>query len=347
MYKGTFYDKNIRQKFSINVRFTDYGFEIFSPEFITKVNSSDVYVFDEKDKNTVVVKIGNDFPFSVLEVSDAGFKETLYRKYPQVQVKKNHESKGYMVLLTSVLVGLLVLVIGIIYAMPSIGEFVATFVPKEAEIKIGQNYYDSYKYSFKIDTAKTRAANEIFKALDYSKEYPLEITVVQDDIKNAFALPGGHIVVYDRILKDMKTAEEFAALIAHESSHVNHRHATKALGRTAGRSMVLSWIFGNYDGLIQISQEFLRISYTRELEEDADRSGFELMVKNKVNPKGMIALLENLKQGDELVPKAMKYTSTHPLTEDRINMVATLIKGKNYDFPKNPALEKVWEKLKY
>jgi predicted Zn-dependent protease len=111
--------------------------------------------------------------------------------------------------------------------------------------------------------------------------------------------------------------------------------------------MVLSWIFGNYDGLIQISQEFLRISYTRELEEDADRSGLELMVKNKVNPKGMIALLESLKQGDELVPKAMKYTSTHPLTEDRIKTVAALIQGKNYDFPRNPALEKIWEKLKY
>lgn len=346
MYKGTFYDRNLKQKLEVHIRITDYGFEVFNTGYIRKINSTDLYAIDQKDKQSLILKIGQEFPFSVLEVSDSQFVETIARTYKHIKIKKDHEAKGYLVLFVSLILGLSLLIAGVVYALPLIGEQVALQLPKEAEIKMGKASYASYSVSLKIDTAKTRIANDIFKTLNYGKEYPLEITVVNDEIKNAFALPGGHIVVYDGILKDMGSAEEFAALIAHESAHVNKRHATRTWGRMASTSMLMYWLLGNSEAMAKIGHEFIRASYSRELESEADRVGVEILTQNNLDPQGMVRLLKSLEKEEEKQPQSIKYLRSHPMSVDRIALVEAHIKTLKHNDSKNEALQKLWTKLK-
>lgn len=345
MYKGTFYDRNIKQKLEVNIRITDYGFEILNSGYITKINKADLYAIDQKDKHTLILKIGQDFPFSILEVSDPQFYEAIIRSYNHIKIKKDQAAKAYWFLFISLVLGLALLIVGAIYALPLIGEQIALQLPKQAEIKMGQASYASYGVSLKIDTARTKHANDIFKILNYGKEYPLEITVVSEPVKNAFALPGGHIVVYDGIIKEMGSAEEFAALIAHEAAHVNKRHATRTWGRMASTSMLMYWLFGDLEALAQISNEFVKASYSRDLESEADKVGVETLAQNSLDPQGMVRLLRSLEKEEKKEPYSMKYLRSHPMSVDRISVIDKYITTQKYEYSKNEKLQQLWSKL--
>ncbi|MCI0471186.1 MAG: M48 family metalloprotease, partial [Candidatus Aminicenantes bacterium] len=70
--------------------------------------------------------------------------------------------------------------------------------------------------------------------------YKIEVLIVNDPMVNAFAFPGGLLVVYSGIIKKMDSAEDFAALLAHESAHVIHRDSLKALVRQLGLGSLLA-----------------------------------------------------------------------------------------------------------
>jgi beta-barrel assembly-enhancing protease len=94
----------------------------------------------------------------------------------------------------------------------------------------------------------------------------------------------------------------------------------------------------------------LGLSYLREYETEADKVGVELMFKNKVNPEGMVLLLNKLKEGhnEGNSNKVDKYFLTHPLTSERIEAVKKLIilqKDTNF-LVTSPDLLKYWTELK-
>lgn len=328
MNKSTFYDKYVQQKFEVDLSVSATNIKIYTSSFQTEILLSDVYSLEIKEDKTLVVRIGKDFPFSILEVKDLHTQEQILKHIPHLKPQKSMENKGYALILASWAVVLLLLVGGAYLALPWIGEKVATLMPKKTEIELGNKYFESFKATAKVDTAKTRLANKIFEIVNYKSEYPLHITVVDDSIKNAFAMPGGHIVVYTKIINDMKSAEEFVALIAHESTHVSKRHSTRAIGRNAAFSLMIYWLIGDFDMLSGISSQFLEMSYSRELETEADLVGMQLMVDNKINPQGMIELFHNLQKEETVMNGSMKYLSSHPLTNDRIEAAEKFIKSK-------------------
>ncbi|HTF81169.1 MAG TPA: hypothetical protein VL947_05575, partial [Cytophagales bacterium] len=141
MYKGSYYDRDLQQKSEATVRYTDYGLEITSHGTIVKVSFQSLYTAYLKGKHTLILKIGSEFPFSVLEVTDPQFVDTFYRRYPHVNVQKDNQRKGYLLLLSSILVCLGILVAFFALGIPRIGEYLATKIPKEVEVKIGEQYY--------------------------------------------------------------------------------------------------------------------------------------------------------------------------------------------------------------
>ncbi|MCK7559120.1 M48 family metallopeptidase [Chitinophaga sedimenti] len=102
---------------------------------------------------------------------------------------------------------------------------------------------------------KTKLANDFFKQLKIKTAYDIRITVVKDDQLNAFAVPGGHIVVYDKLIKQMKGPGELAALLSHEYSHVELRHTTKTMFRSMGTYVMLSLVFGDLTGVAGVVVE--------------------------------------------------------------------------------------------
>ena len=177
---------------------------------------------------------------------------------------------------------ILLLLVGVyLWLVPVLGERMAKGFSKEAEINMGEQMYQSVKQQYRIDAKKTAILNDFYKQLHYDVGYPVSITVVESNEMNAFAIPGGHIVVYDAILDQMKTPEELAALLGHEASHIALRHSLRNIFRSMARQMFISLIVGDQSGIASVvvnnADALKGLQYSRSLETDADDNGLQLM----------------------------------------------------------------------
>jgi predicted Zn-dependent protease len=205
------------------------------------------------------------------------------------------------------------------------------------------------KEDFDIDEQKTALANDFFNELKIKSNYPIHITVVNAPIKNAFALPGGNIVVYDEILQKMNSEEEFAALLCHEYSHISFKHTTRSLFRNLGTYVILSIVLSDINGimgvLIENAHTIKSLSYTRALEEEADRNGLKLLIASGVNPYGMVNLFKHLKEKNQGSIDMPEFLSSHPLLDERIKYIENEYRNKSKSYPKNDRLASIWKKI--
>lgn len=232
-------------------------------------------------------------------------------------------------------------ILAYIYLLPLFIDFFAKRVPQKYEVEIGKSLYKSILESEKIDTLKTENINKFFAQIDIETDYPIEISVVKSNIPNAFALPGGGIVVYTKILENMKTPEELAALLSHEFSHVQLKHATRNIFRSLAGSLFISVILGDVSGLtaviIQNAEQLRGLHYTRSLEQEADNNGLQILKQNKLDAAGMKALFEHLQKASSIdIPELV---STHPDLENRILNVEQFIEDNKYETATNDNLE--------
>jgi len=241
-----------------------------------------------------------------------------------------------------------VLLAAYLWLFPWIGESVAMNFSKEEEINMGEQMYKSIAATYTIDDNKTAILNDFYKQLQYKVDYPIQITVVESGEMNAFAIPGGHIVVYEAILERMKTPEELAALLAHESSHVMLRHSLRNIFRSLARKMFLALIFGNQSGMISVAvghaDELKGLQYSRSLETEADDNGLQLMAKGHINVQGMLRLMEML-QKESQGPQMPGILSTHPIFDERIDNIKEQIKRLPAGPIENQELKKLFHAI--
>lgn len=240
-------------------------------------------------------------------------------------------------------------VLAYFFLMPWLGEKAVSLVPIDTEIEMGSNLSAVYT----ADTETNDSVNDYLKKfvalMRLESRYPVEVNVILSDEINAFALPGGKIFIYSGILKKMQSPEELAALISHEVTHVQQRHSLKSIFRSLASSMLIGVLLGDLSGassgILAQADQFKQLDYSRELETEADTYGLELMVKNRINPKGMLDLLLVLKKETASAPQMMKYLSTHPDTEERIKNFKNQ-KQAGLFFSERPDLRLIFERIK-
>jgi len=214
-----------------------------------------------------------------------------------------------------------------LWLVPYLGERMANNFSKETEISMGEQMYQSVKLQYRIDSQKTAILNDFYKQLHYDIGYPVSITVVESNEVNAFAIPGGHIVVYDAILDQMKTPEELAALLGHEASHIALRHSLRNIFRSMARQLFISILVGNHSNVatavINNADALKGLQYSRALETEADDNGLQLMEKNNINPQGMMRLMQMLQKESGSGGEPAAFLSTHPVFKDRVQNIET------------------------
>lgn len=137
---------------------------------------------------------------------------------------------------------------------------------------------------------------------------------------NAFALPGGTIVITDQLIGKADNDDEIAGVLAHEIGHVQRRHSLQQIYRVLGLTFMIGVIGGDssqiVDDVVGQAAALQSLAYTREFEADADRRSVEIMVKAGRDPLAFVRLLERVTAG---VPGAKKtgWMSTHPGADDR------------------------------
>lgn len=161
--------------------------------------------------------------------------------------------------------------------------------------------------------------------------------IVEDSELNAFALPGGHVVIHSGLILNADSYEELAGVLAHELSHVTLRHHARGLINNIGVMALLGGIVGDggdiFATILYGGTQLSLLKYSRDLEEESDKQGWEYLLKAGINPQGMISFFQKLekeheatklgKEGDAI----MSFMSTHPETAERIKMLEKKLSG--------------------
>lgn len=158
--------------------------------------------------------------------------------------------------------------------------------------------------------------------------YEYRWLIQTDDDANAYAIPGGIVVVTSGLISRMSSAEELAAVLAHEAQHVERRHSLQQMIHSAGWAAVLAIVLGDVSAITGIFVHQLgNLHHSRQLEGEADREGMKALARAGIPLEGMASLLEmllaeNSRAGGE---QGIALLSSHPATRDRIAEIEALV----------------------
>ena len=208
--------------------------------------------------------------------------------------------------------------------LPYFAEKVAINFPQSYERKLGLSVFESMESDLNIDSTKSHDLQLFFNGLGYDESKNVQVFYSKTNDINAFAIPGGFIVVNEGLINSMNNYKELQGVLAHEFIHIKHRHSLRILFRSLSSYLAISLVFGDINGilaiLIQNSNELRSLSYSRTMETEADINGAELMVEKGFDPHGMIELMETLKSHTPNIEnEVFKYLATHPDLDLRIN----------------------------
>lgn len=151
----------------------------------------------------------------------------------------------------------------------------------------------------------------------------IRILVAADtSVKNAFAFPGGYILVYSGMLRLLETQEEWAGLLAHEGGHIHLRHGMRRIVRGSILAIGASLVFGDVSGLGSVLMDnagtLVNLSYGRRDESEADAFARRSLEEGGYSAAGLATLFGKLLALQQM-PSWAAFLSTHPATEDRIS----------------------------
>lgn len=159
--------------------------------------------------------------------------------------------------------------------------------------------------------------------------------LVRDPSVNAFALPGGHVGVHLGLIAMTEHPDELASVLAHELSHVTQRHIARSIGDSQRTGMLgmaavlLGLVMAARGGNADMAQAAVaggqaamlqgQLNYSRDMEREADRIGYGLLVGTGHAPGSMAAMFEKLDVANRLNDSGnFPYLRSHPLTVERI-----------------------------
>jgi len=230
----------------------------------------------------------------------------------------------------------LALVLGLWFGSDAFVELAVNRIPVEWEQKLGESAYREFLTGQDVmkDGLAVAAVREMTQRLAShvpNNPYRFEVTVVKSDVVNAFALPGGYVVVFTGLMKKAESPEEVAGVLAHELNHVLQRHGLERIIKQLGFVAVVSIVLGNPPGLggvmKQLGVELMTLKFGRAQETEADTTGLDLLYRAKINPEGMITFFQRLVEKDE---GRVEWLSSHPMSSAR----ADHLKARLAEMPK-------------
>ena len=149
-----------------------------------------------------------------------------------------------------------------------------------------QQYSAAYDY---VDRIKNELLNS--GEVSYSDVFPWEVYIIDKDVVNAFATPGGYLYFYTGLIKELENEAQFCGVMAHEMAHCARRHSTNQMTKAYGVQFLLSIILGQDPSqLAQIASELAggltKLAFSRNHEYEADEYAVLYMAKGSGGQDG-------------------------------------------------------------
>lgn len=172
--------------------------------------------------------------------------------------------------------------------------------------------------------AAQQTVQEIGQRLTAGSRYQYRWFVKQDDSVNAFAMPGGIIVVHTGLLRQAGSPGELAGVLAHEVQHVEQRHSLRQMITSLGWGALVAVTIGDISAVAaMLAHQAGAMYFSRDMEEEADRLGVQALQRARIRPDGMLTFFQKL--GEENKAQAPGWISSHPQTAARVQRVTALI----------------------
>jgi predicted Zn-dependent protease len=196
---------------------------------------------------------------------------------------------------------------------------IAERVPVQREQQFGRQAFEVMRRRLKLADAGAdfELVRKLGARLTQGSRFAYEFHVAEDPTLNAFALPGGVVVVHSGLIRAARTLEELAGVLAHEVQHVELRHSLKAMIKETGLRGLWAAATGDLGGTLagQAALKLGSLRFSRDAESQADARGFETLVRQNIDPQGMVDFFSTMSKQAGASPPA--WLSTHPATEAR------------------------------
>jgi predicted Zn-dependent protease len=243
----------------------------------------------------------------------------------------------------------------LIVLLAYLSDFLIGFISPEMESNwFNSQLFESVQFEAHQDNTDKLTENPFEDAELYlaqlisqlkSKEkqaFKFTVTVYDDDLPNAFIIPGGHIFVSVALFDAVDSENGLAMVLAHEMAHQYERHPIRSLGRGVLVSVALTTIPGN------VASEWLgnlfletvtigQLAFSREQERDADKIAVENLIAYYGHALGSDEFFRHINKNNELSNSLPEFYQSHPVTEDRIQFLKQKIadaKGQTTSLPK-------------
>jgi beta-barrel assembly-enhancing protease len=196
---------------------------------------------------------------------------------------------------------------------------IAGRIPVEREQQFGRQIFQGMRPTLQLQDSGADVAlvRTIGEQLTQGSSFRYEFHVAENASINAFALPGGVIVVHTGLIRAAHRPEELAGVLAHEVQHVELRHSLKALIKETGLRGLWAATTGDLGGTLagHAALKLTSLRFSRDAEREADARGFAVLVARNIDPQGMVDFFGTMKREAGTTPPA--WLSTHPDSDAR------------------------------
>ena len=167
-------------------------------------------------------------------------------------------------------------------------------------------------------------------AISERPNLPWKFTLIDSDVVNAFAVPGGFVYFTRGIMAHFNNEAQFAGVLGHEIGHVVEQHGLKRIYRSLSMYILIAFLAGDVGAILEDvvleGNVLLSLSFSRAQETAADEFGLSLSDESGFDPAGLKVFFEKLDEefGDMEPPQ---WQSTHPSSAERVKAIDAYIDG--------------------
>ena len=219
--------------------------------------------------------------------------------------------------------------------LPTLGDYSSASISLSGEYSLGRIWLSMYRGSTKEHSdplMRTYLEDLIYRLSETSevRDRRFEFIILEDETINAFAAPGGIIGINLGMFLNTEKEGELASVMCHELAHLSQRHYARSQNKVsplANALMVLGSIAvaaasRNPEAILiaPAAMQQMSINFTRSNEKEADRIGFNNLVKAGFNPDDMTMMFQRMQskyQNED--SEQFSYLMTHPLPSERLS----------------------------
>ena len=219
----------------------------------------------------------------------------------------------------------------------------------EKEIALGKNVSAELEIRWETTADPVQMARlelTLAKLVPFTtRPLPYEVRMIRDKMVNAFCLPGGIIYFSTGMLDFLRTDAEIAAIMAHELVHADRNHVMKQAARSSRVSVAALALMIASRGavgpmiLTNLLQVAVTNAYSMDLEREADKEGFKMLVSAGFPPAAMVTTLEAMIYDQIKRPIVdLGVYATHPELSERLHYIVDMAEEMRVPLERKKAL---------